>query len=126
MMSTAQVRQLAAAGMEVGAHTCTHPILRVLSDQDAAREIRDSRDALAAITGKRIRAFAYPNGRLDDDYTTRDRALVADNGFDLAVSTQAGAASAASDPFQLPRFTPWDRQPERWLARLLLAFAREA
>lgn len=126
MMNSAQVRQLAAAGMEVGAHTCTHPILRVLSDSDAAREIGDSRDALAAITGRRIRAFAYPNGRLGDDYTTRDRALVAESGFDLAVSTQVGAASAASDPFQLPRFTPWDRHPERWLARLFSAFSREA
>ena len=30
MMTSGQVRQLAEAGMEIGAHTMTHPILRTL------------------------------------------------------------------------------------------------
>jgi hypothetical protein len=40
-------------------------------------------------------------------------------GFDAAVSTSWGAASQASDPFQLPRFTPWDQGHGRFVLRML-------
>ena len=126
MMSDAQVRQLAEAGMEIGAHTVSHPILLKLSDAAARNEIDGSRQALQAITGKDIRAFAYPNGKPGEDYTARDRDIVESLGFETGLSTTWGAASATSDRFQLPRFTPWDRTPGRWLARLLLTFAKSA
>lgn len=122
MMTSAQVRRLASAGMAIGAHTMTHPILRTLDEAAAEREIRASRETLEAITGHPVRAFAYPNGRPGNDYTERDRNLVARLGFDFALSTVRGAATAASDLFQLPRFTPWDPTPVRWLTRLLLTF----
>lgn len=126
MMTSAQVRHLADAGMEVGAHTMTHPILRVLSAEAARQEIMRSREVLARITGRPVRAFAYPNGRPGDDYTERDRDIVAELGFDYAPCTRWGVATARSDRLQLPRFTPWDRTPKRWLARLLLAFRKAA
>jgi hypothetical protein len=121
MMTDSQVRTLAEAGMDIGAHTVTHPILCTLEPEEALHEIRAGRDRLGAITGREIRAFAYPNGRPGEDYTDRDRNIVASLGFDFAVSTRRGAATTQSDYFQLPRFTPWDRQPARWLARLLAA-----
>jgi len=126
MMNSSQVRRLADCGMEVGAHTKSHPILRTLSDDTALEEIEGSRRILAGIIGAPVRAFAYPNGKFGEDYTERDRDLVAELGFEYAASTQWGAASPGSDRHQLPRFTPWDRTPARWLARLLLAFARTA
>jgi peptidoglycan/xylan/chitin deacetylase (PgdA/CDA1 family) len=126
MMTSDQVRRLTEAGMEIGAHTMTHPILRTLGAQNAAEEIDGSRVALEAITGRAVRAFAYPNGRPGEDYTERDRDLVASLGFKYAPSTRWGAATRESDVFQLPRFTPWDRTPARWLMRLLLAFRNGA
>jgi len=126
MMTAGQVRKLADVGMEIGAHTITHPILRTLSAEAARDEIDGSRRNLEGIVGRPVRAFAYPNGRPGDDYTERDRDLVESLGFDCALSTRWGAATPASDVFQLPRFTPWDRTPERWLARLLLAFGKAA
>lgn len=124
MMTSQQVRKLAEAGMEIGAHTVHHPILSALPAERARDEIAASRDALESITGRKVCAFAYPNGRPGDDYTERDRDIVRDLGFDCALSTWWGAASARSDRYQLPRFTPWDRTPDRWLARLLLAFSK--
>jgi peptidoglycan/xylan/chitin deacetylase (PgdA/CDA1 family) len=124
MMTSAQVRNLAQAGMEVGAHTVSHPILRTLDDQTARQEIQGNRAALERIIGTAVRSFAYPNGKLGDDYTERDRDLVESLGFDYALSTQRGVATGESDRFQLPRFTPWDVSPERWLARLLLEYRR--
>lgn len=124
MMTSAQVRQLADAGMEIGAHTVNHPILRSLSPAEATLEISTSRDRLRGIIGRKVTAFAYPNGRPGDDYTERDRDLVASLGFDYAPSTRRGVATQQTDHYQLPRFTPWDQTPHRWLARLLLMFNR--
>jgi peptidoglycan/xylan/chitin deacetylase (PgdA/CDA1 family) len=125
MMTSEQVAGLAAAGMEIGAHTMTHPILRTLTDDSARREIQESRAMLEGIIGRPVRAFAYPNGRPGDDYTARDRAIVESLGFDYAVTTVTGAASQRSDPLQLPRFTPWDQTQTRWLSRLLFAFGKK-
>lgn len=126
MMTSAQVRQLAAAGMAIGAHTMTHPILLTLDDDRARDEIERSRRELERIIGRPVATFAYPNGRPGQDYTSRDRELVASLGFELAVSTSPGVATRTSDRFQLPRFTPWDQSPARWLTRLLLAYRTPA
>jgi peptidoglycan/xylan/chitin deacetylase (PgdA/CDA1 family) len=119
MMTTEQVRSLDAGGMEVGAHTVTHPILARLESARAENEIRDSKRGLEAMTGKRVGLFAYPNGRPGRDYGPEHVGMVRTLGFDAAVSTAWGAASAASDPYQLPRFAPWDRTPGKFALRLL-------
>ena len=48
----------------------------------------------------------------------RSAALVRELGFDAAVSTSKGAARVGSDPFQVPRFTPWDIRPFRFAAQI--------
>lgn len=118
MMRAAQVRELRAAGMQIGAHTVSHPILARLDEAEARREIADSRDCLEALLGERVGLFAYPNGRPGSDYRPEQASLVRELGFDAAVSTAWGAAGTASDPFQLPRFTPWERTKLRFAARL--------
>lgn len=118
MMTDDQVRQLAAAGIDIGAHTVTHPILRTLGDAAAAREIGDSKRRLEEVTGSTVTLFAYPNGKPGDDYGTRDVRLVREAGFRAAVSTCPGVAGPDTDPWQLPRFTPWDRTPGRFLLRM--------
>jgi len=120
MMTSAQVRALYAAGMEIGAHTVSHPILRSLTPDNAAAELRDSRARLESLTGARVRYFAYPNGRPGSDYDEQHVALARECGFEAAFSTRRGACSRASDLWQLPRFTPWDRSPARWISRLVL------
>jgi hypothetical protein len=40
-------------------------------------------------------------------------------GFMASVSTALGVATASSDPFQLPRFTPASERPMRFRAQLL-------
>ena len=126
MMTGDQVRGLAEAGFEIGAHTVSHPILRVLDEPQARTEVEESRRFLEKLTGRRVGLFAYPNGRRGEDYGERDVEIVRDAGFQAAVSTNRGAAHAASDLFQLPRFTPWDRTPERFLGRLLWEYRNAA
>ena len=118
MMTSAQVRALADAGMEVGGHTVSHPILSRLDDDDARREIAEGRDRLQAITGRTVTLFAYPNGKPGRDYELRHARMVHELGFRAAVCTAWGSASVSSDRFQLPRFTPWDTRTERFALRL--------
>jgi peptidoglycan/xylan/chitin deacetylase (PgdA/CDA1 family) len=122
MMRSEQVGELARAGMEVGAHTVSHPILRSIPDDEAAAEMRESQARLESLTGERVSAFAYPNGRLGDDYEARHAEIARRVGFEFAVSTNAGTARSDSDPFQLPRFGPWAESNWRFAARLLRAY----
>jgi peptidoglycan/xylan/chitin deacetylase (PgdA/CDA1 family) len=124
MMTTAQLRALRDAGMEIGGHTCSHPILAVLPDDVARREIGADREQLAGILGQPPRLFAYPNGKPGEDYLPVHVEMVRALGYHHALSTQWGAAGRGSDRFQLPRFTPWDQDPRRFVLRLAHNFGR--
>jgi peptidoglycan/xylan/chitin deacetylase (PgdA/CDA1 family) len=119
MMSGEQVRQLHRAGMEIGGHTVNHPIIARMNSDGARAEIANGKAALEQIIDAPVRLFAYPNGKPGQDYHAEHVAMVKDLGFDAAVSTSWGAASAASDLFQLPRFTPWDQGQLRFTARMM-------
>lgn len=118
MMSREQVRSLHRAGMTIGAHTVSHPILRVLKPARAREEIGRSREELEAIIREPISLFAYPNGRPHRDYTAEHVEMARECGFAAAVTTAWGVATGHSDRYQLPRFTPWDRSRWKFAARL--------
>lgn len=117
MLTRRQLVELRDLGMDIGAHTVNHPILSRIDAAAAAAEIGDGRDALAGWLGEAPAAFAYPNGVPGADYGERDVALVRRAGFRCAVSTARGAAGRDGDPFQLPRYTPWDRTLPRFALR---------
>ncbi len=119
MMTREQVKALTHAGMEIGGHTVNHPIL-ANCDMDTARtEIETGKRFLEELIGKPVRLFAYPNGKPGSDYLPEHAELLKSLGFEAAVSTEWGVSTRHTDPFQLHRFTPWDRQPTRFLLRLL-------
>jgi peptidoglycan/xylan/chitin deacetylase (PgdA/CDA1 family) len=104
MMSHDEVRALAKAGMGIGGHTVTHPILAKVSDQHAQQEIADNRAALKDIIGEAPTTFAYPNGKPEADFAPRHADMVKAAGYSLAVSTAAGVAQPKDSRFSLPRF----------------------
>ena len=118
MMTREQVRALHAAGMEIGAHTLSHPILAKVDHAQAEHEIAESRIHLESIIGAPVRFFAYPNGRPGQDYVADHVRMVKRSGYEAAVCTAWGVARPRADLFQLPRFTPWDRTSGRFLIRL--------
>ena len=119
MMREEQVRELHTAGMGIGAHTVTHPILLNATHEAASHEIVESGRRLAEIVRQPIRLFAYPNGKPGQDYGPDHVRMVRDAGYSAAVATEWGVATAQSDSFQLPRFTPWDRTPGRFMLRMV-------
>jgi peptidoglycan/xylan/chitin deacetylase (PgdA/CDA1 family) len=122
MMTDEQVARMSASGIEIGAHTMTHPILAAIDAAAARTEINASKERLQEITGTPVRSFAYPNGKPGQDYHHEHVALAREAGFELAVSTTWGAATAAADPLQIPRIAPWDQSALRYAARLVSAY----
>lgn len=119
MLTAEQVRYLQATGMEIGAHTVNHPILAQLDQATARREIVGSKHYLEELLGQEVKLFAYPNGKSGQDYLPEHKEMVRALGFAAAVSTNWGGITMQTDPWQLPRFTPWDTQPDRFMARLM-------
>ena len=78
-MTWDDVRALHAAGMEVGGHTITHPVLATLDAAAQRAEIAGSLDRLRTELDVPVETFAYPVGAKDsvDDATT---AIMADLG----------------------------------------------
>lgn len=119
MMSSAQLKTLYRSGMEIGAHTASHPILTRVSLADARRDILDGKARLESLLDTEIRLFAYPNGKPAQDYSAEHVRLIRELGFIGAVSTAWGNATRLTDCYQLPRFSPWDKRPDRFLALML-------
>jgi peptidoglycan/xylan/chitin deacetylase (PgdA/CDA1 family) len=121
MMREDDIKTLYDAGMEIGGHTISHPILSKLSYQDAHKEIFGCKILLENVIQAPVRTFAYPNGKPVADYTEHTIEIVKKAGYQYAVSTVPETlTSSISDPYQLPRFTPWDRNPVKFTTRLLL------
>jgi peptidoglycan/xylan/chitin deacetylase (PgdA/CDA1 family) len=119
MMTSAEVKAMRQAGMQIGAHTVSHPILAKLTDEQAREEIGDSKRFLEQLLGERITVFAYPNGKPGEDYSPQSVEVVRSLGFDAAVSTQWGSSRMDDDPLQIKRFTPWDRTRLRFALRII-------
>lgn len=119
MMTSHELKAMRRAGMQIGAHTMSHPILAHLTDEQARQEIQGSKRFLEQLLGECVGLFAYPNGKPGEDYTPQSVDLVRSLGFDAAVSTQWGASGMGDDLFQIRRFTPWDQTKLRFGVRMV-------
>jgi peptidoglycan/xylan/chitin deacetylase (PgdA/CDA1 family) len=88
----------------LGAHTETHPILPNCTDMQLEQELAESKRKLEEWTGKRITAFAYPNG----SYDGRERQYLEKLGYTLAATTKEMPATVKSDPYLFPRHVIMD------------------
>lgn len=118
MLSSDQLIALHRAGMEIGGHTVSQMSLSTLSNAEARAEIANGRARLEELIQSPVRLFAYPNGKPGCDFEKRHGNMLRSAGFDAAVTTAFGAARPGTDPYELPRFTPWDRSSSGFLLRL--------
>lgn len=119
MLTSDMIRALPGLGIEIGAHTISHPILTSLPDAGALHEMAESKRQLEAITGRPVRYFAYPNGKHCKDFDERHIAMARQAGFEAAFSTALGAAGASDDRYALPRSRPWDVTRPFYVFRVL-------
>jgi peptidoglycan/xylan/chitin deacetylase (PgdA/CDA1 family) len=106
----------------IGAHSLTHPVLRNESDAEAERQIAGSVEQLAALLGRPVRCFAYPNGAAGLDYGPREQAMLRAAGVELAFATDSGYFGPATDPLAIPRagLAASLRETGPWIAAKLL------
>jgi peptidoglycan/xylan/chitin deacetylase (PgdA/CDA1 family) len=126
MLTDAQLLALRASGMEIGGHTDRHPILTSVDARTAREEIAAGRERLVELLREPITLFAYPNGKPGVDYGHQHVQMVRSAGFVAAVTTAEGVATRATDPLQLPRQAPWDRNPITFSLRLARSYLRPA
>jgi peptidoglycan/xylan/chitin deacetylase (PgdA/CDA1 family) len=124
MLNASEVAALAEAGMEIGAHTVSHPILSTLSADESWKEIADSKAALERVLGRGVATFAYPNGRPNKDFTDADVERVKRAGYIGAVTTRWACATAAADAFQVPRQGIWGANRAKLWLRLMRNFRK--
>jgi peptidoglycan/xylan/chitin deacetylase (PgdA/CDA1 family) len=89
-----QVRELAVAGIDVGSHTMSHPILTRIPIEQAREELAGSRARIEAQGGRPVVSLAYPNG-LATDFSPQIEALARDAGYLAAFTLLPGPSSYA-------------------------------
>lgn len=101
ILSWDALQEVASAGVEVGAHSHTHPQMDLISPAAAREEINTSRVMIEDALGMAVGGFAYPYG-----YWNRGvRRAVRDAGLGYACQVSEATGSVSSDPFALPRQT---------------------
>ena len=81
-------------------HTLFHPILPNCTDDEAKREIKNSKLLLENDYKLRINAISYPNG----DYSERDISLCKNAGYKCGITVDHGFNTINTDLFRLKRF----------------------
>ena len=101
ILDWAGLRELVAAGVEIGGHSHTHPHLDTLPAAAARQEIELCKQLLEDELQLELETFAYPNG-----YTSRSiRRAVRDAGFAGACAVRNALSSTGDDLFALSRLT---------------------
>jgi peptidoglycan/xylan/chitin deacetylase (PgdA/CDA1 family) len=99
LMSAQELRCWDAGGMEIGAHTRTHPRLSGCTDAELRNEIYGSKVDLEDRIGRPVSQFCYPYGDHDDRVVEVTR----EAGYVAATATRRGRAVAGADLWRLPR-----------------------
>jgi peptidoglycan/xylan/chitin deacetylase (PgdA/CDA1 family) len=109
-MTWDNIRQLRAAGMHIGGHTVSHPVLARLAADEQEAEIVGCKERIEAELGEPMRYFSYPDGGRGSFNEDTRRCLV-DNGVEYAFSYYGGYR----------RFNDWDPYDvrRRWLTRTM-------
>jgi peptidoglycan/xylan/chitin deacetylase (PgdA/CDA1 family) len=115
-LSVAEIFKLAReSDFEIGSHGHSHRALRGLSVEQLRSEIAENVGFLAAVAGAPIRSFAYPFG----GPPARDASRLLDElGIEAAVTVEAAAVTAESDPLAMPRLAVGDWSEHEFATRI--------
>lgn len=94
-----EVRSMACDLVEFGSHSLNHASLPRLGSKQKAREVHESVERCAELTGAHPRSFAYPYGDCDPE----SERLVEEAGFLCACKAEGLFVNPRSDRFALPR-----------------------
>jgi peptidoglycan/xylan/chitin deacetylase (PgdA/CDA1 family) len=101
--SLEEIRAMAAAGIEIGAHTYSHPDLGKLTDPLMLhKELAVAREELSVAAGRQVRYFSFPFG-LHANLSCQAFTLAAQCGYAGVCSAYGGYNYPGDDPFHVHR-----------------------
>ncbi len=111
-LSWDQIREMAADGVEIGAHSATHPHMAAADADKMRGELKRSSERFRAELGGLPPLFAYPYG----ETSLAVRKMVMKAGHEFAFGQHSGVVNQTSDFFYLPRFALNERwgKPDRF------------
>jgi peptidoglycan/xylan/chitin deacetylase (PgdA/CDA1 family) len=98
-LSWDQIRELAAAGIEIGSHSCSHLPLSELSREEATKELSESRALLESNLGCSPIPLSYPFGQTSESISRMAQSM----GFTCAIASDSGPNSDKASIFRLSR-----------------------
>lgn len=98
-LSHSQVRELHAAGFEIGCHSLTHPYLTDIDDDQLRNETAGAKERLEQIAGTCVEHFSCPGGR----WNAQVLRAVKQAGFRSMATSRTGVNLSTTDPFSLTR-----------------------
>jgi peptidoglycan/xylan/chitin deacetylase (PgdA/CDA1 family) len=97
------LRKMTSEGLEVGAHTQTHPVLaRISSVPRLRQEVAGSKLAIENQLNVPVRHFCYPNGQ-PADFNSASIDAVRNAGFLSAATAQRGLVGSADSHWEIHR-----------------------
>ncbi len=103
-MAWSHVRAMRDQGMEIGAHTHSHPNLARLTPSAAREELRRSKEVLEDRLGHRVDAMAYPFGKPRRHFGPDTVDMVAEAGYRTACAVLFRGVRPSDSPLAIPRF----------------------
>lgn len=108
LMTWSQVQELDRQGFEVGAHTCTHPRLDLVADDELEYELVESKAFIEDKLGHSVELFSYPYGRV-----SQSSAAMVQQTYLGACTTRLGPVKDKSDPWAIQRIdSHYVRRPQ--------------
>ena len=101
-MTWAEASRLDPSLVEIGAHTCSHPVLSRCTPAEIEHELFESKRAIETRLLRRVQAFAYPHGE-PADYDARAVASAQEAGYACAVVAHGEPLRPGADLFRLER-----------------------
>ncbi len=98
-ISEDMIREMAAAGMEIGSHTASHVELDSCAGDALNEQLTQSRDILSGMSEKPVVQLCYPSGHYNPDTQAAAQAA----GYHCAVTTEYGFAAPEQGLFALKR-----------------------
>ena len=96
-LTSEEIHELDASGMEIGSHTKSHPYLSKLSSLELKKEIFESKDILEHLLGKPVTAFASPFGYSNPEIIS----IIKEAGYTTGRTTVPGTYHTKDDLLQL-------------------------
>ncbi|HZQ25970.1 MAG TPA: polysaccharide deacetylase family protein [Terriglobales bacterium] len=102
LLNREEVKALASAGMTIGSHTISHPMLSHISAERAREEMGESRRMLEEALGRPVWALAYPYGE-GTSVDTREFRLAEEAGYCCAFMNVDSRHGEDVQRFAMPR-----------------------